>query len=210
MNKILTQGVIALLLVVIPFYFFNQYILSKQSEARIEEKKNTLIEQQKNSTLEQILINTEKEKLQLKEQLENIKKELEKAQKISQAPEPVRMVALVKEYFPEDTETAISVFKAESGLNPRQQGWNCRYGKESKSCKPQDRSKAWSIDCGLAQINIVGKLECPAYSLDPRWSLAAARKKYDRNGWSPWVAYTQGKNSQHLSFAATTLAFISN
>ncbi len=97
----------------------------------------------------------------------------------------------VKAAFIEDPERAVAVFRAESGLRPEAQGWNCYYNGVSTPCKPQDRPKAWSTDCGVAQLNFPGT-ECPAEAFNPDWNIQQAKSKYDHRGWQPWSAYNNG------------------
>lgn len=201
LKRELLRWALIMLVIFTPFYFLQRHIESKQDEARAEESIKTREEEFKNEGLENMMIQIEKEKLQLKQQLEDLKKENEKLKKLTQAPEPVRMANMITKYFPEDSVTAIAVFKAESGLNPRQTGWNCRYGDKSLPCKPQDRAKAWSVDCGLAQINMPGFKSCPDYTFDPNWNLNAARKKYNASGWNPWMAWQNDKHTTFLAYA---------
>lgn len=102
----------------------------------------------------------------------------------------------IKEVFP-DEPIMVAVLKAESGLKADAKGWNCRYGTSSKACSPEDRHRAWSVDCGLAQLNVSGK-ECPAELLDVDHSLKVARKMYDQRGLSPWVAWKSGAFKKFL------------
>jgi len=91
--------------------------------------------------------------------------------------------------FPEQKELVTAVFKAESGLRTDAIGWNCYYNGKSKACLEQDRDKAWSVDCGIAQINVKGK-SCPKELFNPEHNLELARKKYDtKQGLNHWYAY---------------------
>lgn len=116
-------------------------------------------------------------------------------------PSQEEVAQKVKGVFSEDPETAVAVFRAESGLRANAQGWNCHYYNEqgtrySAACLPQDRANAWSVDCGVAQINTPGNT-CPEHLYDVETNLEEAYKKYVRRGWQPWVAHNQGK---HLVF----------
>ncbi len=107
------------------------------------------------------------------------------------------VVKMIEEKFPENPKVVTAVFKAESGLNPKSMNWNCYYNGRSKSCLPQDRNKAWSVDCGLAQINRIGK-DCPKELFDIENNLAEARKKFDtKQGLNHWYAF---KDKLHLKF----------
>lgn len=92
---------------------------------------------------------------------------------------------LVVEIFGNSSATALKVFKGESGLRADAKGWNCYYGDVSKACAKQDRHKAWSVDCGVAQINVRGQ-ECPDDLMDARKNLERAKSMFDRRGWCPW------------------------
>ena len=86
----------------------------------------------------------------------------------------------------------VATFMAESGFRNDAMGWNCIYYDNGKpysgACAVQDRERAWSVDCGIAQLNFKGT-ECPAESFDPIWNLTMARVKYDRQGIGAWIAY---------------------
>ncbi len=94
-----------------------------------------------------------------------------------------------------------AVFTAESGLDPLAKNWNCEYWENGKkistSCKPEDREKAWSVDCGIAQLNFAGT-ECPKESLDPVWNVQMARAKYERQGKRAWVASWNDNYKKYL------------
>jgi hypothetical protein len=99
----------------------------------------------------------------------------------------------IAQVFPENSRLISAVFKAESGHNPTSMNWNCRYKNDqgemySKACKPEDRGKAWSVDCGIAQINTLGQT-CPEELFDPEHNLTVAKKMYDARGLNPWMAY---------------------
>lgn len=109
------------------------------------------------------------------------------------------------ELWKDRCDVAIAVFKAESGLNPTAMGWNCYYYQEdgsrySAACKTEaDRANAWSVDCGVTQMNVAGKT-CPNEYFDPIWNIEKAYAwKYVTRGnqFTAWVAYTTGK---HLAF----------
>lgn len=111
-------------------------------------------------------------------------------------PSQEEVARKVKGVFTRDPETAVAVFRAESGLRPDAQGWNCYYNGISSACRPEDRSKAWSTDCGVAQINTPGTI-CPRELLEVDTNLKRAKQKYTARGWQPWSAWLSGK---HLAF----------
>ena len=105
--------------------------------------------------------------------------------------------ALIEKVFHEEPKIALAVAKGESGLKVDAKGWNCRYGKKSTSCKVADRGKAWSVDCGLYQINVIAK-ECPEHLLNPDENIQVARKMYEARKWSPWVAFNNKQYLNHI------------
>ncbi len=112
-------------------------------------------------------------------------------------PDTILARQLTRELFKKDAKVMFAVFKAESGLNPKAKGWNCKYvdskgNKYSAACRVEDRYLAYSVDCGIAQNNFPGQ-ECPEYSLDTEWSIREAHRKYSSRGFSPWVAWQKGR-----------------
>lgn len=100
---------------------------------------------------------------------------------------------LIKKTFPEDHETMLAIAKAESRMVATAQNWNCHYyrtdgSRYSTSCKPEDRGKAWSVDCGVFQINMPGKVCDPAL-FEIEHNMKVARKIYDTQGLTAWVTY---------------------
>lgn len=106
-----------------------------------------------------------------------------------------------------EEDIAVAVAKSESGLRTDAMGWNCYYinaqGKQySKACLPQDRAKAWSVDCGVMQINHIGKT-CPEHLFDPDENIKIGKEKYDNSekrigiGFYPWMAW---RNNLHLKY----------
>lgn len=110
----------------------------------------------------------------------------------------------IERIFGSNAKIATAVLKHESGgLNLRAQNWNCWYHREngqkySTSCKTiQDRANAWSVDCGIAQINVRGKV-CPAHLFTFEGSIPVIEKKYREQGLSAWVSYTNGAYKRFL------------
>lgn len=104
----------------------------------------------------------------------------------------------IEKYFPENPRLAVAVFKAESGLETHQIGYNCRYGNRITSCKPLDHDKAVSLDYGLTQINQQNYPGNKDDLLDPETNLKIARKIYDKQGWNAWFAYKDNKYVKYL------------
>lgn len=116
---------------------------------------------------------------------------------------PLSVEELIRREFGEDWKTALAIFKGESGLRSDAIGWNCRYKRDngteySAACKVADRYRAWSVDCGIAQINTIGQ-ECPAKLFDPEHNLSVAKEMHSRRGFQPWVQYTTGLYKKHLN-----------
>ncbi len=89
------------------------------------------------------------------------------------------MVRLIRETFPEDSQTAIAIAKCESGLS-------------ATAYNP--KNKNGSVDRGLFQLNSVHDASLERMGLDP-WdvedNVEFARHLYDqRGGWSDWVCFT--------------------
>jgi hypothetical protein len=81
----------------------------------------------------------------------------------------------------------IYVISRESKFNPNAMNWNCRYGDKSMGCKKGDLDKAWSVDCGVMQLNYPGKY-CPGNIMDWKTNIALGYQKFKRQGMSAWVA----------------------
>lgn len=105
----------------------------------------------------------------------------------------------------EEAEIALAVMKAESSLNVNAKNYNCRYEvfknnattTVSMSCKKEDRDKAWSVDCGIPQINFLGKV-CPEHTKSLEWSIKKTYEMYVDRGWNPWVVYKTGAYKKFL------------
>lgn len=119
----------------------------------------------------------------------------------------------IAEYFRDEglstVQEAAAVFRHESGLQLNAKGWNCEYEKWSwkhgrkikvyTACKPQDRGSAknWSVDCGVAQINVRGQT-CPAELMTLEGNLAAAKKLYNERGFEPWVSWQKERHRKFM------------
>lgn len=99
--------------------------------------------------------------------------------------------------FGSQAKVAKAVLTHESNLKLDAVGYNCMYGGKSKSCKPQDRQKAWSVDCGIAQVNSKGNT-CPENLLTLDGNMTAAAKVYKDQGLSAWVSFTSGAYKKFL------------
>jgi nitrate reductase NapE component len=128
---------------------------------------------------------------------------------------PFTIEEKIRAKFPEQPDEMLATLKAESGLNPKAMGWNCYYSREtgevltldeamklskdkrySTACRTEHRHMAWSVDCGVAQHNVMGQV-CPEELYDVDYSLDLAREKYEKRGLDPWFAW---KNKSYLKF----------
>lgn len=111
---------------------------------------------------------------------------------------------LSEQLSPEEVRVAVAIVKHESQLSPSATNWNCFYdsegyvhetrvkGARSKACLKTHREYAWSVDCGIAQINFKGKT-CPEHTKDMQWSVNKMVEMYRARGdWSAWVSYNTG------------------
>lgn len=99
--------------------------------------------------------------------------------------------------FGDKIEIAYAVIQAESSNNYKAINYNCYYNGKSKSCLKEDRSKAWSVDCGVAQINVRGKT-CPPQLLTKEGSIPYIEKIYKTQGFNAWVVYKTGAYKKWL------------
>lgn len=109
----------------------------------------------------------------------------------------------IHEAFGKNGKLAVAVAKAESSLRSDAKGWNCYYWYNSKrysgACKPDDRHKAWSVDCGIFQINVKGQ-ECPTELYDVKHNIKVAKSMSEsERGWKHWWTYNTGKYLKFLS-----------
>lgn len=97
---------------------------------------------------------------------------------------------LIRATFPETSNTAVAIAKAESELNPK--AYN---GEAHKGCNGS---------IGVMQIGCVHNRSNPKALHDVAFNLKKARAIYDDslartgNGWLPWGAYTDGRYKQYL------------
>lgn len=130
-------------------------------------------------------------------------------------PEPT-LEDKIRQHFPNHWADFIQIAHAESSMQPEAVGYNCWYnGKAiynkdgklqhatgtvvypskvkdsySTSCKVPHRKYAWSLDCGLMQLNTKAK-ECPKEDLDTH--LARAAKLSKEQGKCAWFGYKNYK-----------------
>ena len=111
-------------------------------------------------------------------------------------PAPKTIDDYINSIFGDKAKIAKAVLKAESGLKLNAKGYNCYYGGKSKACKPVDRPKAHSVDCGILQINVKGQT-CPDYLLTLDGNMQVAEQIYKTQGLRAWSAFN---NKSYLKF----------
>lgn len=113
----------------------------------------------------------------------------------------------IKAYFPKSWKTVIAIAHAESNMKPHAVNHNCYYkgktvykervkGAISTFCKDGHESYAWSVDCGILQVNIKGTT-CPDWTLDEHLKVASELSK--KQGLEAWVAYKNGNYKKYLA-----------
>lgn len=99
--------------------------------------------------------------------------------------------------FGDKAKIAKAVFIHESeGLKLDAINYNCRYNGRSTFCKKGDEHRAWSVDCGMAQINTKGQI-CPEELFTLEGNMLAVEKIYKTQGLNAWVSY---KNKSYTRF----------
>jgi hypothetical protein len=90
--------------------------------------------------------------------------------------------------FGSKAEIALAVFEHESNNDVDSINYNCRYNGISTFCKKGDEKKAWSVDCGVAQINVKGQV-CPSQLLTKEGSIPYIEKIYKEQGIRAWISF---------------------
>lgn len=108
------------------------------------------------------------------------------------------MLPKFQQYFGAQANVMHAVAMAESHLNGGAKNWNC-IGTDGKSgaCAVDKRSQAYSVDCGIFQINVAGQT-CPVELFDTDLNFQAAAGKLQRQGLDAWVAYKNGNYKKYL------------
>lgn len=101
------------------------------------------------------------------------------------------------EIFGSKAKIAKAILTHESGLKLDAVGYNCYYGGKSKACKKNDIHKAWSVDCGIAQINVKGK-KCPKELFTLEGNFEEVERIYKTQGLNAWVSYKTGAYKKYL------------
>lgn len=117
------------------------------------------------------------------------------------AAEDPPKIKTVQDYFVDifgaKAKIAEAVFKHESGMRLDEVGYNCHYGGHSKSCKKGDEKKAWSVDCGIGQVNTKGTV-CPKNLLTLEGNMKQVAVIYKEQGLGAWVSFTTGRYKKFL------------
>lgn len=102
----------------------------------------------------------------------------------------------IKTIFGDKASVAKAVIIDESNLKLDSINYDCRYGGKSTFCKKGDESKAWSVDCGIAQINVKGQV-CPLELLTLDGNMKATALIYKTQGLRAWASYN---NKNYLAY----------
>lgn len=103
----------------------------------------------------------------------------------------------IQEIFGAKAKIATAVLKHESGMKLDAVNYNCRYDGRSTFCKKGDKAKAWSVDCGVAQVNVKGTV-CPEHLFTLEGNMKAVEKIYNEQGLNAWVSYKTGAYKKFL------------
>jgi hypothetical protein len=103
----------------------------------------------------------------------------------------------IKEIFGDKAKIATAVLMHESSMKLNAINYNCRYNGKSKSCKRGDEKLAWSVDCGIAQVNVKGRV-CPKHLFTLEGNMKAVEKIYKTQGLKAWVSYTTGRYKKFM------------
>jgi hypothetical protein len=116
---------------------------------------------------------------------------------ITQPPTPT-FEQEISRIFKDKSNIALAVFEHESnGGDIDAKNYNCRYDGKSTFCKKGDKLKAWSVDCGIAQVNVKGQV-CPPELLTKEGSIPYIEKIYKEQGLNAWVSYKNGAYKKFL------------
>lgn len=102
----------------------------------------------------------------------------------SQPVEVIDVEQMVRQTFPEDPDTAVAIAFAESSLN-----LEAVNPEQHEGCKGS---------IGLMQIACIHYEGDTDDLKNPVLNLKIARKLYEKEGWRPWGAYTNGSYRKYL------------
>lgn len=104
----------------------------------------------------------------------------------------------ISEIFGDKAKIATAVILHESQNKLDAVNYNCIYGGKSTSCRKGDEPKAWSVDCGIGQINVRAK-SCPSDLLTLEGNMEAIEKIYQTQGLNAWVSYKTGRYKKYMN-----------
>lgn len=110
---------------------------------------------------------------------------------------PMTVEQHIQKIFGDKADIATAVILHESQNKLDAVNYNCIYGGRSTSCRKGDESKAWSVDCGIGQINTKG-LVCPPKLLTLEGNMEAIEKIYKTQGLTAWVSYKTGAYKKYI------------
>lgn len=111
---------------------------------------------------------------------------------------PLTLEQHIQRIFGNKALVTTAVLKHESqGFKLDAKNWNCIYNGKSTFCKKEDRNKAWSVDCGIAQINVKGQI-CPKELMTLEGSMKQVEKIFKTQGLNAWVSYRTGAYKKYL------------
>lgn len=117
--------------------------------------------------------------------------------KLEADPPVITLEQHVQQIFGSKAKVALAVLKHESNLKLNSINYNCRYNGRSTFCRKGDEYKAWSVDCGVAQINTKGQI-CPKELLTLEGNMKALEKIYKEQGLNAFVSYKTGAYKKFL------------
>jgi hypothetical protein len=118
-----------------------------------------------------------------------------------------KLEKMIKDIFGEDGDTMVAVTIAESLMYGNTAvNYNCEYTRKdgtkySTSCRKGDQHLAWSVDCGLLQINQRGQV-CDDEMFDPVKNINRGKEIYDSQGLGAWSAWKNGSYKKYIDFAS--------
>ena len=118
-------------------------------------------------------------------------------QRISTIEPKITLEQSIQRIFGNKAPVAMAVLKHESGLKLDAVNYNCRYYGKSTFCKKKDYKKAWSVDCGIAQVNVKGQV-CPPELMTLEGNMKAVEKIYKSQGLKAWMSYVNGGYKKFL------------
>lgn len=117
--------------------------------------------------------------------------------KLEADPPVITLEQHLQQIFGSKAKVALAVLKHESNLKLNAINYNCIYHGRSTFCKKGDEYKAWSVDCGVSQINTKGKI-CPKELMTLEGNMKALEKIYKEQGLNAWISFRTGAYKKYL------------